>query len=788
MTPQILEVTVILIAALALLISERLRADLVALLVLLALALTGLVEPLQVVSGFSSPAVLVVCAVLVLSAGLQRVGLATWLGHGMGWLGGRHEVRLVVVIMATAAVLSFFMNTLAIVAVLLPAVMDLARRRGLAPSRLLMPLTFGALLGGLTTMFATLPNLLVSTVLGERGFEPFGLFDFLPVGLAAAVAGILFVALVGRRLLPTRDLQKESAAVREGALSRHYELHERMFVLRLPMTSALRGKTLEESRLGSALGLHVVAVLRAGQTHLAPERATRLHARDRLLVQGTPDQLDDLERWRSLAITDQEPDLAQWLPTDVDFAEVQLAAGTRFAGQTLAELDLRRVWGVNVLAVKRGAAVRRSRLQEWQLETGDQLLVQGLRPQVAALAQTAGLEQFRTLPSETVSGLYAMEERFFTVQVPGASPLDGRSLQATGLGEALGVTVLAIRREGQTILMPAPTETLRGGDLLLLAGRTDDLLLLQGLNNLELEREMAPELGEFESERFGLLEAVLSPRTQLSGKNLAQLRFRDRYGLTVLGLWRAGQAVTTNLRSLPLAFGDALLLYGPREKLTLLARDHNFLLLTQAAQKPPRTEKAPAAMVAMLAFLLPALFGWLPIHLAALLGAALMVLFGCVRLEAAYAAIELRAVVLIAGMLPLSTALEDTGAAALAADTLLRWVGGGGPLAILSALFALTSLGTCVIPGVALVVLLAPLALQMATESGMSPHAVLMAIALAASGGFLSPVAHPSNILIMGPGGYRFADFLKLGVPLTLVVFIVVLIVLPVFWPLRVLP
>jgi uncharacterized protein with PhoU and TrkA domain len=258
----------------------------------------------------------------------------------------------------------------------LPAVMDLSRRSGIAPSRLLMPLTFGALLGGLTSMFATIPNLLASTALKDAGLRPFGVFDFLPVGGLAALAGILFMAFIGRHLLPVRDLEKETAA-RGPNLREHYELHERMFVLHLPEGCALEGRTLEQSRLGLALGLHVVGILRAGRTQLAPGRETVLRAQDRLLIQGTPDQLKDLDGWRTLVLGEGDAGIEKWLPAAVEFAEVRLAENSRFVDQTLLWLDARHAWGVNVVAIRRGTRVQRSHLQEWRLQAGDNLLAQG---------------------------------------------------------------------------------------------------------------------------------------------------------------------------------------------------------------------------------------------------------------------------------------------------------------------------------------------------------------------------------------------------------------------------
>jgi di/tricarboxylate transporter len=252
-----------------------------------------------------------------------------------------------------------------------------------------------------------------------------------------------------------------------------------------------------------------------------------------------------------------------------------------------------------------------------------------------------------------------------------------------------------------------------------------------------------------------------------------------------MGVWHAGKAITTKLRDATLEFGDALLLYGPRKNLKLLAREPDFIVLTQAVQEPPLYPKAPAALVSALVFLGLAASGWMPVYVAALVGAALTVLFGCLRIEEAYAAVEWKAVVLIGGMLPLAVALEESGAAAMLAGKLMHAINGASPVLVIASLFVVTALAACVIPSAVLVVLVAPIALSTAAESNLSPHAAMMTVALAAASGFNSPVSHPSNVLIMGPGGYRFVHFLKVGVPLTLIVLLVVLLVLPWVWPLK---
>ncbi|MDA1277096.1 MAG: SLC13 family permease [Verrucomicrobia bacterium] len=615
MTADIASVLLIMAGAVGLFVSDRFRVDVVAVIVLLAFSFAGVIEPAKAVAGFSSPVVVTIGAIFVISFGLFRVGIASLLGRQILKLGKGGEKRLILAIMITAAVMSFFMNTLGIVALLLPAVMDIARRTGRAPSRLLMPLTFGALLGGLTTLFATLPNLLASNALRDNGFQPFGMFDFVPLGAAAAVAGILYMTFIGRHTLPVRDIQKESSS-RDGAhWQEHYELHERMFVMRLPSHTPLAGKTLAESRLGSALGLHVVAVLSAEQTQLAPRSTTVLRAGDRLLVQGTTDQLGELESWRQLEIAEGPPEIDNWFPAEIDFSEARLCATSIYVDQTLAWIDLRQRFGVRVLAIRRGNAVRLSNLQAWRLEAGDVLLVHGLRTNLETLRNVEGLDEIRSLARSEVAALYHLEESLFTLRVPPDSALENRTLAQSRLGEALGLTVVAIERGETKLVMPGPDAILRVGDRLYAAGRSDDLLLLRAIQDLELNREAVPDFSKFESEQLGTGEAVLSPRTTLTGKSLWQLHFRERYGLNVLGIWREGKAVTTNLRNMTLRFGDAMLLYGPRDKLKLLGRDPDFVVLTESAQEPSLTNKIPAAAAAMILFLVPAILGWLPIYM-----------------------------------------------------------------------------------------------------------------------------------------------------------------------------
>jgi di/tricarboxylate transporter len=780
MTPQIALVLIILVAAVVLFVTERLRVDIVALLVLGSLALTGLVTPGEAVSGFSNPAVVTVWAVFILGGGLYRTGIATIMGRHILRLAGSGEVRLIFVIMLTAAVLSGFMNNVGVAALFLPVVMDIARRTDRPPSRLLMPLAFGALLGGLTTLIGTPPNILVSDALRDYGLPPFQLFDFTPVGVIVMLTGITFMALVGRHLLPVRDPAKEFAASGHYDLEQVYNLQERLFVVPLPAGSPLLGKTLAKSRLGSALGLNVIGIIRNGQTQLAPDPDTILQPNDRLLAEGRPDQLVGSRNHQQLIIEKDSPVVERLVSTEIEVAEVGLSPRSTLVGQTLEQISFRRRFGLNVLAIRRAGTSQRANLQNEPLQFGDTLLVQG---------SPARLDKLRDTPDFLVSKIeaaevYQLHERLMVVRVPPDSSLAGKTLAESHLGDAFGLTVMGIVREGTTHLVPEATMQLRPGDTILVEGQLEALSTLRGLQDLEIEPETSLSRGDLESEQIGMAEVVLSPHTTLAGKTLRQLHFREKYGLSVLAILHEGQVHRSKLRDQPLHFGDALLLYGPREKLKVLGSEADFLMLTEADQEPPRLNKAPLALLIMAAVIVPVIFGWLPIFVAAVVGATLMVLTSCLTMDEAYRFIEWKAVFLIAGMLPLGIAMQTSGAAEFLAQGVVTMVGAYGALAIMAALFILTAVSAQVMPTAAVAVLLAPIAMNTARDMGISPYALMMTVAISASASFLSPVAHPANVLTMGPGGYRFTDYIKVGLPLTLVVLVLVLLVLPLFWPL----
>ncbi len=593
---------VILVAALVLFLSDRLRPDLVALLAVVALGVTQVLEPSEAFSGFSRSAVITLMGIFMVAEGLRRTGLADQVGVLLIRVAGRKEGRLVVATMLAGAFLSLFMNNIAAASVLLPAVSGAARRARVHPARLLMPLAFGTILGGMATLLTT-TNIMVSSLLGERGIAGFGLLSFAPVGLPLVAAGVAYMAAWGRRRLPERA---------------------------------------RPARVAS---------------------------------------------WRS-----RSPDLV---------------------------------------------------------------------------------------------GLYHLGQRLFRARVPAGSALIGAALSRSTLRERFRVAVLGLERDGRTLASPPPETVFREGDVLLLEGALDEFRERDVEPYLEILPPRRWRDEDLESEEITVAEVMLSPRSGLLGRTLRDVHFREKYGVTVLAIWRAGQQLFDDLADVPLKFGDALLLQGPRSFLPVVRDDHDLILLAYDEAAPPTVRRkgrqalAIALVTLLAASLYPALVGEIMLG-----GALAMMLLKVLTTDQAYAAIEWRSVFLVAGMLPMGLAMMKTGAAALLAEKLVAVVGPGGPLAVLAGLFILAALLTQAMNGAAVASVIAPVAIQAAAAIGADPRALAMGVALATSMAFLTPLGHPVNILVMGPANYRFRDFLKVGLPMSLILFVVTMLVLPLFWPL----
>jgi di/tricarboxylate transporter len=338
--PDHLILYILLAAVVVLLVTEWIPLEATALLTMGTLALTGLVPAEDALAGFSSPAVITIWAVFILSGALDRTGVAERIGRGLKRLAGRTEIGLTTVLMLGAGLMSAVMNNIAVAALLLPVTMDLARANHIPPSRLLLPLAYGCLLGGLTTMIGTPPNILVSNALKEAGLTPFGLFDFTPIGAVILLAGTAFMVFGGRLLLPRRDVA--SAAARSvDDLPGQYHLQERTFALTLPFNNPLVGRTLADSRLGAATGLYVVAVIRGEQTSVAPSPEFALRAGDRLYVQGRLERFYDVQALVNLIVAEKSIDLEWFAGKGLVLAEISLPEGSALIGRPLADASIR---------------------------------------------------------------------------------------------------------------------------------------------------------------------------------------------------------------------------------------------------------------------------------------------------------------------------------------------------------------------------------------------------------------------------------------------------------------
>jgi di/tricarboxylate transporter len=628
----------ILAATILLFVSDRLRLDVVALMALLALLLTGILTPGEALAGFADPVVLMIAGLFVVGDGLFQTGVARAMGRLPAKLAGDSEIRLLVVVMLLVALLSGVMSSTGTVAVMLPVVMGLAWARNLSPSKLLIPLSVASLLGGMLTLIGTAPNIVVSQHLESLGREGFGMFAFTPVGLAMVVVGVIFMALVGYRLLPDRPSPSRPPASADA-----------------PSLSEL-----------------------AGEWELAPT-----------------------------------------------LFRVRVGPDSPLSGKSLGDAELPARFGVTVAEVREGPA-------------------EGPAPRRRKLA---------ALP---VKG---------PVKGPVRGPL-GRAERSQAL-PALADTVL---RPGQELLLQGSPDGVHR-----MVARMGVTLLSEGVE------------GDPTAPETGMAEVLLTPRSRLLGRTVKEVRFRDRYQLGVVGVKRLGTLAEGDPGDVQLRFGDTLLVQGPWDRIRLLGGEARDFIVAMAPREMSdalaplgRAPLAVAIMVGMMALLT---LGVVPAVTAVLLAAVAMVLTGCVTADDAYRSVNWESVVLIAAILPMATALDKTGGMAWLVASLSGILEGSGPLFLLAALFILTSALSQVISNTATAVLLAPIASSLAFGIGARPEPFLMTLAVAASTAFATPVASPVNTLVLGPGGYRFGDFFKVGALLQGVILVVTLLVVPLLFP-----
>jgi di/tricarboxylate transporter len=772
----------VLLLAIIFFISEIIRPDLAALIVLVLMVVFGLVSPGDALAGFSNPAVVAIWAMFILSSGLARTGVASFLGNQVMRVAGETEKRLLTVLMSSAAVLSAFMNNIGVAAMMLPVTIDIARRTKRVASRLLIPMAYGSLLGGMLVLFGTSSNLVVSGFVENTGLPPLGIFYFTPIGIVIFIVVLIYINLIGHRFLPRRQSPQPISPTQTPPsqdLKSLYGLEERLATLVLPEDSLLAGKTLAESRISRVLGLNILSVQRKNKKRLAPEAHLVLEGGDCLLALGRLDQIEKIIRSPMFFIEKEVPTITRLLSENLRLAEINITYHSEFVGKTLVSAGFRQKYGVNVLANRRRDLIRRTNLQNMALESGDTLLVEGLEEKLQNLADQPG---YRILSLDELRD-YHLEDRLLFIDIPEGSALAGQTLADARLGAAYGITVLDIIRGGQETLFPEPGMQLEANDQLIVSGHPIDIEVLNGLQKIQIEKNVKFQLSEMENGVLSFVEVILSPYTSLVGKTLKQIRFREKFNVSVLAIWHGDRPYRSGLQDLALQYGDAFLCYGTREGFELLAKERDFIVLRQDVQEKPRLKKAPIAGLIMLAVVAVVILQWLPISIASIGGAALMVLTRCITMEEAHKSIDWKAIFLIAAMMPLGFAMRDSGAAKLLADFVVQIAGPYGNIAILGGLMGLTLLINPFIPTVVNAVIMTPIGLATAASLGVSPYPFVMGIAYMVAACFMTPVSHPANLLVMSPGGYRFTDYLKNGIPIAVLTLIVSLVLLPLVFP-----
>lgn len=386
------------------------------------------------------------------------------------------------------------------------------------------------------------------------------------------------------------------------------------------------------------------------------------------------------------------------------------------------------------------------------------------------------------IPPGRIAGQMPTRDYVSEVAVTAESSVVGMPAKALDIDWADGLALLAVQRDEQPLSIEE--DLLRPDDVLALRGSPRDIVRVCQRFKL---RPSTWDYDKFKQDvqvgRHDVIEVTLSPDSTWRGATLRATRFRDLYGLTVLAIRHHGRTLVTQLGRIPLDYGDSLLVEGPPESIDLLRHDPSFLILEKPPIESRRLHKAPVALVILLVTLVAATVGIAPVETVFLIGATAMVLSGALTMDEAYHSIDWRSVFLIAGMLPLGIAMEETGTAALLADSLINLIGDRGPLMVLTGMFLLTSLLTAVMSNAAATVLIVPIAIDAAFNLGVNPQPFVMATVLAASNSFILPVGHQVNIIILGASGYKVADYIRVGVWLNLIMLLVAVFVLPLFWP-----
>ncbi len=639
---QALLTLAILAAAIFGFIREKYPPDLVAMLAVLSLMVTRILDPGEAFSGFAHPATVSVAAVLILSNGLERTGALTFLARRFFAPFGGSEFLLTALLMVLVGGLSAFINNTAAVAVFIPVVLDVCRRQGASPGRVLMPMSLAATFGGMCTLIGTSTNLVSHQYAVESGLPGFTMFELGRVGLPMLLAGSLYVLFVGRWFLPKNAISAATGPVSRTGL---YAAD-----LRVPATSRWVGKPVRPNNILRDFDVELVEILRGG---------ARLHL---------PDQ----------------PDLVP----------------------------------------------------------GDTLRVRGSLDRILAMTSRAGLS--------------VLDPSAFTVSEAGGGGRPG--------SEPHG---LAADRTTPAGAMPPPVRS----ETPSIPARPGGTLLPDAIP--------AATAGD----PLHMAELVILPGSWMVGRTLEGTRFAERYHAVVLAIHRPGGVIEEAIHRVRFHPGDVLVLEGPAADLQHLADTPGYLAVGAPERPAERPDKLRVALVTLLLVILAVSFNILPIVIAACAGCAALVLTGCLRPREAYQAVDWSVIFMLAGALALGSALEKTGVTVALADGMAR-ANLGNPHLVIGAFFVVAMVVSEFMSNSATVALLAPVAVSSAQQLGMNPMAVLAAITFGASAAFAMPIGYQTSLMIYGPGGYRFRDYVRMGIPLDCLLAAIAIWLIPKFWPL----
>ncbi|QGZ35971.1 SLC13 family permease [Stappia indica] len=665
MTGDQIAILAILALAMAAFLSGRLRHDMVAMGALIACVAAGLVPSEEAFAGFGHPAVITVACVLVLSRGLQTSGAVDVLARTVLPDNAGRTLSLAA-LTGLGAALSGFMNNVGAMALLMPVALQLARRLDMTPGRMLMPLAFGTILGGMTTLIGTPPNLIVSGFRASAGSGGFSMFDFAPVGLAVALAGLAFIVAVGWRLVP----------ITRAAAGEAFEVGSYLTEVRVGEKGKADGMSLHEieAELDKA-DAQVVGLVRGGLRVSAPRGNRRVQGGDVLVLE----------------------------------ADVEGIA------EALSKLDLK--------------LEEQAKARDEEREKKERV-----REQAARRDED---EQRRREIDEAAS---------------------------------LGDVALAPEPKLDPEPEPAPQES-----------ETKKAQAKPGEGG---EGEAREARRDTEAEEVVLRELVVRPESQLVGRSARDLALRSRFGVNLLGVSRDGRRSTSRLRTLRLQSGDLLLMQGPADVLAEFASETGCVPLAERELRIPDKRKALLAAGILGLSILVTVVGLLPAAVAFAAGVLASMVLRTVPLRSVYTAVDWPVVVLLAALIPVAGAMEATGTAELIATFLVGTLAQGHPVAALAMVLVVTMFLSDVMNNAATAAVMCPIAIGIAATLGVNPDAFLMSVAIGASCAFLTPIGHQNNTLILGPGGFGFGDYWRLGLPLELVVASVAVPMLLLVWPL----